>query len=520
MPSTTNSVTKRSSIFTCLVIAFCIALCLIVMILSISRTHNASVREEIQLEKARLESSRARDDADKADVLEQDFLESSGKHDGPASKDSSEVDTGATQAYEKFCEHRTSELNDFYYAHDDWRFLKLKSVDDWTDEEVSQLRSFLEEHKDLLDLAVQAAEMGKLDLWLESDILLGGDESEWKRAQTILRAMRNSSELLKAASLLAYLDGNHGKALELCVKIIDIANQIPWPQKDFVAVDGRNAIVGSAMNCLMQIAPDTQPSEECIRALAEILAGSADRASAEMATALRRDRVVELFETLPSYLLLHSDKPKPALVRFRQSIDAHLYDRFLRDDDELFYLRFMNKIVEASKLPTHEALVVSGQILAEWRDLSYYFLEFELVELWIRKFPFSVPQVKEALRHILIEQAEYEAEIAVTRTALALILFERANGHYPDRLEALAPEYISSVPIDPCSGKPLIYHREEEGFLLYSVEKDDGGTPPKEHRRLDTLGDIVWQPWNRRLDGNRGEEGYTVEKHKLGASSA
>ena len=40
------------------------------------------------------------------------------------------------------------------------------------------------------------------------------------------------------------------------------------------------------------------------------------------------------------------------------------------------------------------------------------------------------------------------------------------------------PDYLSQVPIDPYSGRPLIYRRTAEGYLLYSVGSnrvDDGG---------------------------------------------
>ncbi len=63
-------------------------------------------------------------------------------------------------------------------------------------------------------------------------------------------------------------------------------------------------------------------------------------------------------------------------------------------------------------------------------------------------------------------------------TAFALAAYRRDHGRYPRRLEALAPTYLRQVPRDLFSGKPLIYHPSEKGYLLYSVGvngEDDQG---------------------------------------------
>jgi hypothetical protein len=62
--------------------------------------------------------------------------------------------------------------------------------------------------------------------------------------------------------------------------------------------------------------------------------------------------------------------------------------------------------------------------------------------------------------------------------AFALAAYRADNGHYPAKLEELAPKYLSSVPGDLFSGKPLIYKPTEDGYLFYSVGIngiDDGG---------------------------------------------
>ena len=83
--------------------------------------------------------------------------------------------------------------------------------------------------------------------------------------------------------------------------------------------------------------------------------------------------------------------------------------------------------------------------------------------------------------------------------ACALERYHLAHGAYPETLDALAPQYMQTIPCDIINGKPLHYRRTDDGkFLLYSVgwnEIDDGGQPsPRNgHGAVDyTAGDWVW----------------------------
>jgi hypothetical protein len=64
------------------------------------------------------------------------------------------------------------------------------------------------------------------------------------------------------------------------------------------------------------------------------------------------------------------------------------------------------------------------------------------------------------------------------RVAFAMAAYHKDNGHYPEKLEDLAPKYLAAVPDDAFNGQPLIYKPEKNGYLFYSVGpngKDDGG---------------------------------------------
>lgn len=85
-------------------------------------------------------------------------------------------------------------------------------------------------------------------------------------------------------------------------------------------------------------------------------------------------------------------------------------------------------------------------------------------------------------------------------TALALERFRLRQGNYPEKLEALAPEFLAKPPLDPMDGKPLRYQRlPADGYRLYSIGTDlqdagGDGTVDEDARMLSNFNgrDILW----------------------------
>src|SRR5206468_3641096 len=70
--------------------------------------------------------------------------------------------------------------------------------------------------------------------------------------------------------------------------------------------------------------------------------------------------------------------------------------------------------------------------------------------------------------------------LVLLRVELGLQEFRSRHGRYPAVLGNLSPSILARVPNDPFSGRPLVYRRTGEQFLLYSLGpdmQDDGGTP-------------------------------------------
>lgn len=88
---------------------------------------------------------------------------------------------------------------------------------------------------------------------------------------------------------------------------------------------------------------------------------------------------------------------------------------------------------------------------------------------------------------MLRRQTSAKIEVSLTQVTHALAIFKAERGAYPAKLEELSPISLPNVPDDLFSGKPLIYSRVGDGYLLYSVGanmNDEGG-------KMDKTGDDI-----------------------------
>lgn len=78
------------------------------------------------------------------------------------------------------------------------------------------------------------------------------------------------------------------------------------------------------------------------------------------------------------------------------------------------------------------------------------------------------------------------ATLELTQLAAALAVYRAEHGKYPDKLDELVPDVLPQLPVDLYHAKPFIYHRDADGYLLYSTGEngiDDGGS----HEQWDIL---------------------------------
>jgi hypothetical protein len=117
------------------------------------------------------------------------------------------------------------------------------------------------------------------------------------------------------------------------------------------------------------------------------------------------------------------------------------------------------------------------------------------------KLRYPNPQSIFTLSRAVARASWAEVDRSMTICAIALKRYSLRHGKLPPQLDALVPEFLSSVPTDYLDGHPMRYHLNSDGsFTLYSVGengKDDGGDvsllPEKSiTRNLRDRKDYVW----------------------------
>jgi hypothetical protein len=68
--------------------------------------------------------------------------------------------------------------------------------------------------------------------------------------------------------------------------------------------------------------------------------------------------------------------------------------------------------------------------------------------------------------------ATADARHAAALVALAAARFQAKYGRLPKDLEALVPEFLTMVPLDPFDGKPVKYETTAAGVVVYSIGRD------------------------------------------------
>jgi hypothetical protein len=157
---------------------------------------------------------------------------------------------------------------------------------------------------------------------------------------------------------------------------------------------------------------------------------------------------------------------------------SSIYRVFLMQDDLAAYRRVMQEMQQLAAKPYYE----SHQ---DWKAHN---------DSWKgRRRGIVTALLAPATEMVVLAANEADAQRLLARTALALVAFKARTGAYPDKLDALVPDLLTRVPLDPFSGRPLRMKRDGAGVVLYSVGRDmtdDGGRPTEPGK---VGGDLVFR---------------------------
>jgi len=137
-----------------------------------------------------------------------------------------------------------------------------------------------------------------------------------------------------------------------------------------------------------------------------------------------------------------------------------------RDANLANYLKYMNRIVAATKRPWPQARLetaqIGGDIQAATSGRSALSSPGHIMVRLV--LPGTSRFLDAAVRATAFNRAT-DAVIAVER-------FRRASGRLPEKLEELVPKYLPQVPADPFDGQPLRYVLRNKEYVIYSVGED------------------------------------------------
>lgn len=148
--------------------------------------------------------------------------------------------------------------------------------------------------------------------------------------------------------------------------------------------------------------------------------------------------------------------------------------------DEIFLLDAYASYIDAGQRPSREI-----RKDAKYSDTGKFPWYAQLSPMFMPTFGF-----------IAVGCDANKAEIEGSRIYLALQVYKAKFGTYPASLKDLQSKLGYNLPKDPLSGKDFIYHREPNGYLLYSIGrnlKDDGGVKDENIYNPPHLDDIIWR---------------------------
>lgn len=137
---------------------------------------------------------------------------------------------------------------------------------------------------------------------------------------------------------------------------------------------------------------------------------------------------------------------------------------FNGDRDQIVYLQLMGELIAAAGKSSQAAELAAAKVETQLQQLAGSGGSKFTHPLTVMLMP--------ALSAFLDAIRRNEAGRDVTRSAVAVERFRIAHGRLPETLDALAPTFMKSAPIDPHSGAPLNYRIDASEYVVYSLGKD------------------------------------------------
>jgi len=291
-----------------------------------------------------------------------------------------------------------------------------------------------------------------------------------------LSKFKTASQMLTAQALLSACDGRLQEALDWCqvsLRMSEHAASEPTLIAQLVAI----AIQAITFNAVKHILYERRLEPGVANDFQEYLSRIDLRKTFTDGMIGERAMGIETIEGFRRGV--YGREELPTTPTYNSSIAWPLWKL-----DELTYIDYMSRVVEAQRLPYARGVAEIESANKECEDLPFYQVFAKML----------IPVFSRAIH----KRAQATANIGLCRVVLALKAYKYERGAYPDSLDQLQQTLDWELPEDPFSGTEFIYQRHGEGFILYSIGQDledDGGMPERDEQgkwRGDES-DIVWQ---------------------------
>ncbi len=258
----------------------------------------------------------------------------------------------------------------------------------------------------------------------------------------------------------------------------------------------RAVILHYAHQSTERLVNQTRPTDARLRTLQEMFHGNQEREPFTRALVSERCFSLDLFQ--------QSREKFVALLEMlfkwtsqTNNIEA-MAGAFVvnKDADCLFYLEAVERLIAASQLSdSRQAVAIAKTVEAQLRAVASEPAEKRWVvsTFLVLEVPHAEPPDGSLVNGPVAWFAKQMRTIALMRTAETALAVERyrlANkGQLPSDLNALTPEFLSVVPIDPFDGRPLRYSRLAKGYVVYSIGVDGQDNGGKESERASKAGE-------------------------------
>jgi len=300
---------------------------------------------------------------------------------------------------------------------------------------------------------------------------------QWDRFNTLLPHLTRVRSMVRMMAVAARVDAEQNRPHDAAVKIGDMLSLAVSTKEDYFCVSSlvEMACVSITLtDGLTRAAARTLLSNDDLLVLQQDL----ERFDANFSLERTYEGELVMWAGISDELVSGRVSLRNFLSTYSDSINAgspHKYSRFIYR---------LPPLLIAGRLKAEEAIILEhiSRHVARVDEMSRRLPEGEqsdtlVTEAESNDFPIALSGLCWTPR-VPLSAACTRAKLRSAAAAMAALRFRNDHGRLPASLDELVPEYMAEMPVDPFSGKPLLFRLLDDGLIIYSISEnrtDDAG---------------------------------------------